>query len=207
MRTLTKLLVLVRASRQRWPRRAPTSPAPAPRSRIPIYSKWFADYAAQTNVKINYQAIGSGGGIRQLSDGTVDFGASDSPMTDGELQKAKGGRVLHFPTVIGAVAVVYNVPGITDATQPRWRHVVRHLPRQGAEVERREDREAQSRRLASGARHSRRSPVRRQRHDLHLHGFPVVGEQGMARRVPVDRRKSPGRSDSAARATTASPVR
>jgi phosphate transport system substrate-binding protein len=79
----------------------------------PIYSKWFADYAAQTNVKINYQAIGSGGGIRQLSDGTVDFGASDSPMTDGELQKAKGGRVLHFPTVIGAVAVVYNLPGIT----------------------------------------------------------------------------------------------
>ncbi len=80
----------------------------------PIYSKWFADYAAQTKVKINYQAIGSGGGIRQLSDGTVDFGASDSPMTDGELQKAKGGRVLHFPTVIGAVAVVYNVPGITE---------------------------------------------------------------------------------------------
>ena len=80
----------------------------------PIYSKWFADYAAKTGVKINYQAIGSGGGIRQLSDGTVDFGASDSPMTDGELQKAKGGRVLHFPTVIGAVAVVYNVPGITE---------------------------------------------------------------------------------------------
>ncbi len=81
----------------------------------PIYSKWFADYAAQTNVKINYQAIGSGGGIRQLSDGTVDFGASDSPMTDGELQKAKGGRVLHFPTVIGAVAVVYNMPGVTTS--------------------------------------------------------------------------------------------
>jgi len=79
----------------------------------PIYSKWFADYAAQANVKINYQAIGSGGGIRQLSDGTVDFGASDSPMTDGELQKAKGGRVLHFPTVIGAVAIVYNLPGVT----------------------------------------------------------------------------------------------
>jgi len=83
----------------------------------PIYSKWFADYAAQTSVRINYQAIGSGGGIRQLSDGTVDFGASDSPMTDGELQKTKGGRVLHFPTVIGAVVVVYNVPGLTTALQ------------------------------------------------------------------------------------------
>jgi phosphate transport system substrate-binding protein len=79
----------------------------------PIYSKWFTEYAAKTGVHINYQAIGSGGGIRQLSDGTVDFGASDSPMTDGEMQKAKGGRVLHFPTVIGAVAVVYNLPGVT----------------------------------------------------------------------------------------------
>jgi phosphate transport system substrate-binding protein len=79
---------------------------------FPIYSKWFADYA-RTGVKINYQPIGSGGGIRQLSDGTVDFGASDSPMTDGEMQKAKGGRVLHVPTVIGAVAIVYNVPGIS----------------------------------------------------------------------------------------------
>ena len=78
----------------------------------PIYSKWFADYAAKTGVKINYQSIGSGGGIRQLSEATVDFGASDSPMTDGEMQKAKGGRVLHFPTVIGAVAIVYNVPGL-----------------------------------------------------------------------------------------------
>ena len=79
----------------------------------PIYSKWFAEYASKTGVRINYQSIGSGGGIRQLSDGTVDFGASDSPMTDGEMQKAKGGRVLHFPTVIGAVAIVYNVPGLT----------------------------------------------------------------------------------------------
>src|SRR5262245_20498364 len=76
---------------------------------FPIYSKWFADYSASTGVKINYQPIGSGGGIRQISDGTVDFGASDSPMTDGEMQKAKG-RLLHFPTVIGAVPILYNVP-------------------------------------------------------------------------------------------------
>ena len=79
----------------------------------PIYSKWFSDYAAKTGVRINYQAIGSGGGIRQLSDGTVDFGASDTPMTDGELQNAKGGRVLHIPTVIGTVAIVYNIPGLS----------------------------------------------------------------------------------------------
>ena len=55
----------------------------------PIYSKWFADYAAKTGVKINYQSIGSGGGIRQLTEGTVDFGASDAPMTDQELAKAQ----------------------------------------------------------------------------------------------------------------------
>ena len=79
----------------------------------PIYSKWFADYAAKTGVKINYQPIGSGGGIRQLSEQTVDFGASDAPMSDDELGKAKGGSILHFPTVLGAVVMTYNVPGLT----------------------------------------------------------------------------------------------
>jgi phosphate transport system substrate-binding protein len=79
----------------------------------PIYSKWFSDYAKSTGVKINYQSIGSGGGIRQLSEQTVDFGASDGPMTDQELASAKGGPVLHFPTVMGAVVITYNVPGLT----------------------------------------------------------------------------------------------
>jgi phosphate transport system substrate-binding protein len=79
----------------------------------PIYSKWFADYAVKTGVKINYQSIGSGGGIRQLTEGTVDFGASDAPMTDAELAKAKG-PVLHVPTVLGAVVITYNVPGVTQ---------------------------------------------------------------------------------------------
>ena len=79
----------------------------------PIYSKWFADYAQQTGVKINYQSIGSGGGIRQLSEQTVDFGASDSPMSNDEMAKAKGGPVLHIPTVLGAVVVTYNIPGLT----------------------------------------------------------------------------------------------
>ncbi len=77
----------------------------------PIYSKWFGDYAASTGVKINYQSIGSGGGIRQLTEGTVDFGASDAPMTDAELGKAKG-PILHFPTVLGAVVITYNLPQI-----------------------------------------------------------------------------------------------
>ena len=75
----------------------------------PIYSKWFSDYAAKTGVKINYQSIGSGGGIRQLSEQTVDFGASDAPMSDAEMAKAKGGPVLHIPTVLGAVASFFGL--------------------------------------------------------------------------------------------------
>jgi phosphate transport system substrate-binding protein len=79
----------------------------------PLYSKWFSDYATKTGVKINYQSIGSGGGIRQLSEQTVDFGASDAPMSDAELAKAKGGAVLHIPTALGAVVITYNVVGLT----------------------------------------------------------------------------------------------
>ena len=81
----------------------------------PLYSKWFAMYAEKTGVKINYQSIGSGGGIRQLSERTVDFGASDAPMTDEEMGRATGGSVLHVPTVLGAVVVTYNLPGVSDA--------------------------------------------------------------------------------------------
>jgi phosphate transport system substrate-binding protein len=81
----------------------------------PIYSKWFSDYATATGVKINYQSIGSGGGIRQLSEQTVDFGASDSPMSDDEMAKAKGGPILHIPTVLGADVITYNLPGVTAA--------------------------------------------------------------------------------------------
>jgi len=79
----------------------------------PIYSKWFSDYANATGIKINYQSIGSGGGVRQISEQTVDFGASDSPMSDDELAKAKGGPILHIPTVLGADVITYNVPGVT----------------------------------------------------------------------------------------------
>ncbi|MDQ2890284.1 MAG: phosphate ABC transporter substrate-binding protein PstS [Gemmatimonadota bacterium] len=80
----------------------------------PIYSKWASVYAAKTGVKVNYQSIGSSGGIRQLSDEIVDFGATDGPMTDDQLAKAKGGPILHFPTVLGGVAVTYNLPGVTQ---------------------------------------------------------------------------------------------
>ncbi len=80
----------------------------------PLYSRWAADYVAKTGVKVNYQSIGSGGGIRQLSEETVDFGATDAPMTDAEIAKAKGGPIMHVPVAMGAVLPVYNLPGVTQ---------------------------------------------------------------------------------------------
>ena len=79
----------------------------------PIYSKWFSEYnKLHPDVQINYQSIGSGGGIRQVINGTVDFGASDGPMTDDQLKEAKF-KLFHIPTVLGAVVPAYNVPGIS----------------------------------------------------------------------------------------------
>jgi len=79
----------------------------------PIYSKWFSEYhKLHPDVEINYQSIGSGGGIRQVITGTVDFGASDMPMTDKQLQEAKR-KILNIPTVLGADVPAYNIPGVT----------------------------------------------------------------------------------------------
>jgi phosphate transport system substrate-binding protein len=79
----------------------------------PMYSKWFSEYnKLHPDVQINYQSIGSGGGIRQVLNGTVDFGASDGPMTDGQLKEAKT-KIVHIPTVLGADVPAYNVPGIS----------------------------------------------------------------------------------------------
>jgi phosphate transport system substrate-binding protein len=80
----------------------------------PIYSKWFSEYSQQhPGVQINYQSIGSGGGIRQVTAGTVDFGASDGPMTDEQLKASKV-KIQHIPTVLGAVVPIFNVPGVSS---------------------------------------------------------------------------------------------
>src|SRR5215210_2900114 len=79
----------------------------------PIYTKWFDAYNKKTGVQINYQSIGSGGGIRQFTEGTVDFGATDGPMNESQIA-AVNANVLHVPTVLGAVVVTYNLPGIGD---------------------------------------------------------------------------------------------
>jgi phosphate transport system substrate-binding protein len=75
----------------------------------PIYQKWFEEYKARTGIRINYQPLGSSTGVKQLTEGTVDFGASDVPMTDDQIQACKI-KPLHFPTVLGAVVITYNVP-------------------------------------------------------------------------------------------------
>jgi len=79
----------------------------------PMYSKWFSEYhTLHPDIQMNYQSIGSGGGIRQVIAGTVDFGASDGPMTDDQLREAKV-KILHLPTVMGADVPAYNIPGVT----------------------------------------------------------------------------------------------
>src|SRR5579863_4159764 len=80
----------------------------------PIYQKWFEEFhTAHPDIQINYQSIGSGGGIRQLTEGTVDFGASDMPMTDDQISKITKYKVLHFPTVLGGVVPTYNIQGVS----------------------------------------------------------------------------------------------
>jgi phosphate transport system substrate-binding protein len=80
-----------------------------------IYSKWFDVYHQKTGIEFNYQSIGSGGGIKQVIEGTVDFGASDAPMTEEQMKEVKskrGTEILHIPTVMGAVVVTYNLPNV-----------------------------------------------------------------------------------------------
>src|SRR5579885_3574034 len=83
----------------------------------PMYSKWFDEFHKKNpNIQFNYQSIGSGGGIQQVTAGTVDFGATDGPMNDKQLAdfmaKRGGAKALHFPTVMGADVPVYNIPGV-----------------------------------------------------------------------------------------------
>ena len=109
-KVLGTVLLAVLAAAPAWAQNINAAGATFP---YPIYSKWFDEYhKLHPNVQINYQSIGSGGGIRQLLDKTVDFGASDGPMTDDQLKQASV-KILHFPTVLGADVPSYNIPGLT----------------------------------------------------------------------------------------------
>ena len=145
----------------------------------PIYAKWFDEYHKNhPDIQINYQSIGSGGGIRQLLAGTVDFGASDGPMTNEQLAQAKV-KILHFPTVLGAVVPTYNVPGITQE--------LKFTPEALAgiflgTVKKWNDSElvkGQSRRQTAGQRHRGGTPVRGQRNYIRLDRLPFENQPGM----------------------------
>jgi phosphate transport system substrate-binding protein len=82
-----------------------------------LYSRWFHEYEQVTGVRVNYQSIGSGGGIASISDGTVDFGATDGPMNDEQLDNASGGNIFHIPVAMGAVVPTYNIPEL-DLNEP-----------------------------------------------------------------------------------------
>ena len=110
-RTLVAVLALISALSVAQAQKLTGAGATFP---YPIYSKWFSEYsAAHPGVEVNYQSIGSGGGIRQVTSGLVDFGASDGPMTDEQLAASKI-KLIHIPTVLGAVVPVFNVPGVSD---------------------------------------------------------------------------------------------
>ena len=143
----------------------------------PIYSKWFDVYhTAHPNIQINYQSIGSGGGIRQLQAGTVDFGASDGPMTDDQLAQSKF-KILHFPTVLGAVVPTYNIAGVTgelNFTQKALAGIYLGTITKWNDPE---IAKANPGRQSSQRGYRRRAPLRWQRHQLHLDRFSRQGQR------------------------------
>ena len=105
----------------------------------PMYSKWFDDYHKKNpDIEINYQSIGSGGGIKQVTEGTVDFGATDGPMNDEQLkafQDKHGFPILHFPTVLGADVPTYNISGVSGELNFTPEALAGNFPGQGHQVE------------------------------------------------------------------------
>ena len=145
----------------------------------PIYSKWFSEYAKiDPSVKFNYQSIGSGGGIKQIIARTVDFGASDKFLTDEQLKSAPG-KILHIPTVMGAVVVTYNIPGIGKGLKLTPDVLADIYPRQGNQVERSANRIGQQGTKAPRRADHSRTPLRRQRDYRNLHRLPLQCQPGM----------------------------
>jgi len=135
----------------------------------PLYQKWLSEFSKQhPNILIDYQSIGSGGGIKQIQAQTVDFGASDAPMTDAELKGAPG-EIVHIPTVLGAVVLTYNLQDVFKAAAIFAGCNCRHLSRKGYEVERSAYQGGQCRCKSAGGRHYRGPSRRSQRHVVRIH--------------------------------------
>ena len=152
----------------------------------PFFSKAFYEYSQKhADVTVNYQSIGSGGGIQQFTAGTVDFGASDVPMDAQELARAKA-PVLQIPVTLGGEGIAYNLPGIAEGAAPDPPARRRHLSRQNHQMGRSGDRQAQSRDQAPRHRDHRRAPLRRLGNHLYFHRFP---QQRLARVETEGRRR------------------
>jgi len=147
----------------------------------PMYSKWFSKYHdAHPDIQFNYQSIGSGGGIRQVLAGTVDFGASDGPMSDEQLAQAKT-KILHVPTVLGAVVPAYNVSGVSGEIKFTPDALAGIFLGKDHKLERQSDCQCESWRQPPQGRADRRhSSLGRQWHDVHFHRLPFQSEFGLA---------------------------
>ena len=146
----------------------------------PMYSKWFNEYHnLHSDIQINYQSIGSGGGIRQVTAGTVDFGASDGPMTDEQIAQSKI-KLLHVPTVLGSVVPAYNIPGVSQE--------VKFTPEMLAGIFTGKISSWSDPAIAKAnpdikfpkPEHYGGAPLRRQRHNLRLDGLPFEDKPGVA---------------------------
>ncbi len=145
----------------------------------PIYEQWFDEFKqVMPGAKINYQAIGSGGGVEQFTAKTVDFGASDAPLQADEIS-ALPGPYIEVPTVLGGVVVAYNVSGREVGPEARRRDDREDLPGRDHEVERPGDHVAEPGRDAPGHADLGRAPVRRVGNDVRLHVVALVAEQGL----------------------------
>ena len=154
---------------------------------MPIYQKWISEYGKiNQGAQIDYQSTGSGTGVRQISEGTVDFGASDEPMKDDELKNARGGEILHIPTVLGAVIITYNLPEVKQELQFSPDVVADIF---GVKINRWDAPRIKqyTRREPSGRHHSspgrRRFPPAVSQTDLESH--PAEGQHGQAADWPV----------------------
>ena len=168
----------------------------------PIYAKWAEAYAAKTGLKMNYQSIGSGGGIKQITAKTVDFGASDMPLKPADLEKD---GLIQFPMVMGGVVPVVNLPGIKPGQLKLTARCSRDIYL--GKITKWNDPAIAA--LNPGVKLpdtaiARGPPLRRLGHDLHLHPLPVEGEPGVEGEGRREHRRSNGRPGSAARAMKAS---
>ena len=190
--------------------RAPSRPSPDGGAALtgagatfpnPIYTKWFDAYSKQTGVRINYQSIGSGGGIRQFTEGTVDFGASDAPMTDEQMAAVKG-NVLHVPTVLGAV-VRHLQPAVVGPAAPRLDGATLADIFLGRITKWNDTRlvALNSGRDPPESGHHRGAPLGWVGHLVHLHRLPLQGLAGLEGARSAGRPRSSGRPAWAARAT------